>query len=78
MAGYKIDFANHVGEPARKDVRWLRTDHLDPKIVKQNWLLTRRHQINTEDSFFQLGPLSIDWTYYDISLVMEDFAYRTP
>ena len=64
--------------PAIKDVRWLRTDLLDPNKLKRNWLLTRQHTINTEDSFFQLGPLTIDWTYYDISKVGEDFAFRTP
>ena len=69
---------NHENIPARQDVRWLRTDILDPKIVKQNWLLTRKHVINTEDSFVQLGPLTIDWTYYSISEVMVDSAFRNP
>ena len=69
---------NHENIPARQDVRWLRTDILDPKIVKQNWLLTRKHVINTEDSFVQLGPLTIDWTYNSISEVMVDSAFRNP
>ena len=79
ISGFKLDFMIHGGGiPARKNVRWIKTDMLDPKIVKQNWLLTRKHIINTEDSFVQLGPLSIDWAYYDVAEAQEDSAFRNP
>ena len=64
--------------PALYDVRLLRTDILDPKIVKQNWFLSRKHIINTEDSLVQLGPLTIDWAYYSITEVMVRSVFRNP
>ena len=50
-ANFKLDFNIHEGIPLRNNVRWLRSDVLDPEIVKQNWIITRQHVVNTEDAY---------------------------
>ena len=48
------------------NVRWIITDFLKPNEIKQNWIITRMETIQTEDSFIQLGPLTIDYTFFSV------------
>ena len=52
----------------------MRVDFLKPNEIKQNWIIIRKETINTEDSFIQLGPLTIDNSFYRVNEIMEDRA----
>ena len=55
-------------------MEWIITDFLKPNEIKLNWIIIREETINTEDSFIQLGPLTIDYSFYSVNQIMEDKA----
>lgn len=72
VATFKSDFNIHDRMPLKENIRWLKSDVLKPYEVKQNWIITRKHTLQTEDAYIQLGPLTIDTSFYSIIQVLED------
>ena len=60
-----IDFSKYGKKPVSSKIKYVTVIQIDKEKTNGGILNVRRHEISTDDAYFQLGQESTEYVYYD-------------